>query len=767
MAGKILSGRALPPGLCAIILAVLLVSSVAALTRLNVNNSPEVYLPASAPSVAINRQLRKLFPTDQVLIALFQGDVYSDRFLTGLESVTERMRKDPLVERALSVFTLDHIGGTADGFNVGPLLDPHKFAKLSVKARRSRVLHDRFAPGMVASRDGKALALILRPVKLDQSWQRVALEASLRGAIKDAGLDRYLSAVGGQVAVYTAEFQSMVRDTLIFVPTAFVIGGGLLWIMFRRMIAVTMGALAMAVVASGTVAIIALSGKPYTLITAMIPPLMAALTAALLIHLFNALSLAGDLGLDGPARIAWACRHIERPARFTALTTAAGLASLALSPIPPIRAFGLASAGGTVLIYLVCVVLLPPVIARLDRRPWPRRGGGLGWADRFVRLSARAGIRYAGPVAAFTIAVLLLSIPLLRGVTVETNMLKFFSEHQPISRSTRLIEDKLSGVTTLEVAFKGTERDMLKDPHRLAQLKTIQNRIRALPHVDRVLSMTDIVEEMNWAFHGEDDRYRRLPQSRNLVSQYLLIYDGRDLYDLVDRDFEQTRLLLSLDVHGADEINAFMAKVRQILRANPVKGLQWHISGFGRLFADQVRLLIRGQVLSLWGAVILIFGLLVVVWRSVSASLLCMLPNIAPILVIFAIMGAAGIWLDMATAMIASVTVGIAVDDTIHLYHAYRSRLAAGARPVWALRRAYRSAGRAVVVTSVILGVQFLVLTASQFRPTMEFGLLTTIGLISALLFDLLFLPAILTLLAAWRDWRDRRTGRGRGAGLL
>ena len=110
-------------------------------------------------------------------------------------------------------------------------------------------------------------------------------------------------------------------------------------------------------------------------------------------------------------------------------------------------------------------------------------------------------------------------------------------------------------------------------------------------------------------------------------------------------------------------------------------------------------------------------------------------------------MGAAGIWLDMATAMIASVAVGIAVDDTIHVYHGFIHRVRSGIKPVAAIIRTYRQAGRAVMTTTIILSAQFLVLLASQFVPTTHFGLLTCVGLVVALLFDLVLLPAILILI--------------------
>ena len=159
----------------------------------------------------------------------------------------------------------------------------------------------------------------------------------------------------------------------------------------------------------------------------------------------------------------------------------------------------------------------------------------------------------------------------------------------------------------------------------------------------------------------------------------------------------------------------------------------------------------------MWSALGLIFLLMLFMWRSFSSALLCMIPNISPVLLIFIVMGLFGLWLDMATAMIASVAVGIAVDDTIHIYHGYNKRIKAGIYPVLALVRTFRQAGRAVVTTTIILSAQFIILVLSQFQPTTHFGLLTSIGLWAALLFDLLLLPAMLILLTNNRSRRRNR----------
>jgi predicted RND superfamily exporter protein len=414
--------------------------------------------------------------------------------------------------------------------------------------------------------------------------------------------------------------------------------------------------------------------------------------------------------------------------------------------------FGLISAAGEALIYLIVIHILPNIFARFDFADWPSRRSGMGVIDSLVRRLFHLGVRHPLAVVVVIIGGLLLSLPLIGKIQVETNMQEFFHPDHPARRATEVVEERLVGTTSLDVVFTSARQDGLKSPRVMKMIRGFQTWVESQPEVDKSISMADFVEDMNWGFHAEDPAYRRIPDDPQLLSQYLLVYDGEDLFDFVDQRYRLTHVRLSVNVHGANRISDLMDRIRDYLDQHRISDVSWDIAGFGRLFADQEDLLVKGQVYSLLGALVLIFLLLLVQWRSLGAALLCMVPNLSPILLIFIVMGLFGIWLDMATAMIASVAVGIAVDDTIHIYHGFIHRVRRGIQPVTALVRTYRQAGRAVMTTTVILCAQFLVLTLSQFVPTTHFGMLTTIGLLAALLFDLLLLPALLILIYGWRN---------------
>ena len=727
--------------------ALILGISVGALPHLQINNAQSYYFPPDAPAVVFDREVREIFPNDQVILALFTGaDLYSDAVLDGLEQITDTMSAREDVERVLSVVSLDHIVGAVDTFAVEKLLGFEERADLNPQQRLERVRGNRFATGLLAAEDGTALTLVVRPRGADDSFARLRLENALRDAVREAGLESALYGLSGNTSLDVAQLRSMIRDTAVFVPATTILGLALVWFMFRRVLALVLTLLTTATVSLASVAILVMWGKPYTLVAAMTPPLMTALTIATLLHLFSGIRQAERIGRQGYDRVLWSLDEVRAPALYSLLTTGAGLASLGLSPIPPIAEFGIAIAGGCAVLAFVSLKLLPPLIARYDRGSWSHGSSGTKQVDRIVFGLARLGIRRAGWVVLGTVLILGAGAPAILTIVAETDLYRFFSDKHPLLDTTKKVEEKLSGVTFVQIHFRGGERDSLKDLARLQRIDAVQTWLDEHPAVGDSNSMVDVIEEINWGFNGEDPAARRLPADPALLRQYLFIYDGRDLYDFVNRDFSRTLLSVSLNVRGANATGKVIEELRAQLDGMDLAGLDYEIVGIGRLLADQQELLITGQLYSLAGSLVLIFVFLIWVWRSVFEAVLTMIPNVAPIVAIFIIMGLLGIWLDMGTAIIASVAVGIAVDDTMHIYHSYRDQRDRFVPLVPALARSMRRAGRAVVATTIILAAQFMLLATSPFNPTANFGFLTAVGLITALLLDLLFLPAFIVV---------------------
>lgn len=723
------------------------------LPNLNINNAPKTFLPSDAPSVVFDDKVRETFPDDEVIIILFEGvALFSDGFLNAYYNLGETLAEHDLIDDVISLTRQDHISGSEEGFLVDPLIDIENLENTTPIERLNHVISDRFAKNSLVAADGSAIALVIIPQALDDSIRHLALEEEILTIINDHQLDGYLSVMAGEIPTDVAQMRAILRDNMIFIPATVIVGLLLVWWLFHRVLAVIVTGVTTGAVVSSTITFYVLFQQPFNSISGIIPPLLSALTIAALVHLFNALHYASKRGFTGKERVNAALSEIKRPALFSALTTSAGLASLGLSPIPPISVFGLTSAIGVLLIYLIVIHILPTIFARFDMSDWPSKASGLTLMDTLVKKLFHTGLRNPAIVLLCIFFVLAATIPFITKVEVETNIQEFFPPTHSLRKATDYVEEKLVGTTPLEIIFSTSlpeemEAEILIQPETLLYFKDFQLWLEKQPEVDKTVSVVDFIEEMNWGFHSQDDNFLSIPKDSNLISQYLFIYDGEDMYDFIDEDYQQARVAMNVNVHGANQISELMKKTEQYLTQNPLQSTQWRITGAGRLFADQETLLIEGQILSLGGALLLIFTLMLILWRSLKDTLICMIPNLSPIVLIFIIMGIFGIWLDMATAMIASVAVGIAIDDTIHIYHGFIDRVKQGAHPVFALARTYHQAGRAVMTTTIILCSQFLLLLASAFVPMGHFGVLTSVGLLAALIFDLLLLPALLIVI--------------------
>ncbi len=751
----------MPWPLALVIVLAIHVVSAWFIPRLQLNNAPDLYYPAGSPAVQLRDELRREFPSDEMLTVVLQGpNLYGRDVLKRLQGVATKLEAHPLVDRVTTVTTLERISGSADGFSVEPLVDVGRLAKAAPDTVRDRVLKDRFAPGLLASRDGSTLAMAVRPKPLAGSSDRLRLQIAVINAVNEAGLGAYYAGDAGPITVDVAQLVSMMQDTRLFVPLTAALGLALLGWVVGRLRPVVIGAVAMSTVILPVVAAVAATGQPYTMATAILPSLLAAYTLATLMHLYAGVQRAQAGGLSRRESVQRALAETLRPGTFNVLTTGAGLLSLVLVPMPPIQVFGIAGAAGTAMVFLTVFVLVPPFLVSWDQRRWPIDASTMGRMGRLASRMAIFSMRRPRLMVGVTVALVLACAPLVALVKVETDVLAFFSPTHPVNRHTDIVETKLAGVTSLEISLRADRRDGLQNVATLRAIRAFQDWMEALPEVDRSVSMVDLVEEMHWAMNAERAGLRVLPPNDRLLSQYLLVYDGKDLYELVNRDFQHARIMLNLNVHGARQIGQTIDRIREHVQAQPLPGLTVDVGGYGRLFADQVDLLVSGQINSFVGAFVQIFLLMAVMWRSLGASAVCLVPNVAPLYFIFALMGGVGIHLDMATVMIAGVVLGITVDDTIHLYHGYKERLAKGVQPVLAIARAFQSSGRAVLATSLLVTAQFGLLATSDFIPTSNFGLMTAVGLVAGQLAELLLLPALLVL----KDGR-RRAAAARAAG--
>ncbi|HKI52090.1 MAG TPA: MMPL family transporter, partial [Geothermobacteraceae bacterium] len=483
---------------------------------------------------------------------------------------------------------------------------------------------------------------------------------------------------------------------------------------------------------------------------------------------------------DGTAEQRWLVREMVRsktlPSLYTSLTTIVAFVSLLVSGIRPIIDFGWMMAVGLVVAFIISLILLPAGLMLLEPNSYFPRHSLTGALTRwFERLIERHGVITCGLFAAIT----LLSLVGIGRLTVENRFIDYFKQSTEIYQGMAMIDRQLGGTTPLEVivdapaGWRPPPTDLVDDAfddpfaaeadaglsgtsywytsQRVELVEAIHDRLDAYPETGKVLSMATTFRLMSELNEGKplDNLmlsvvYKKLPeQIRKTLFDPYLTKDGNQLrftlrIQEADRTLQRTRLLQS---------------IRHDLVGLGLTPGQIHLSGMFVLYNNVLTSLYRSQILTLSAVFVAITAMFLMLFRSWLLALIAIIPNLVAAASVLGLMGWAGIPLDIMTITIAAITIGIAVDDTIHYVHRFIEEMEEQCDHRRAIRRAHQSVGRAMYYTSITVIVGFSILVLSNFKPTIYFGLLTGLAMAVAMV-------ANLTLLALLLLWIKPPTGK-------
>ncbi len=304
------------------------------------------------------------------------------------------------------------------------------------------------------------------------------------------------------------------------------------------------------------------------------------------------------------------------------------------------------------------------------------------------------------------------------------------------------MEQELAGIATLDISFKSPDENAFKEPENLGVIQTLQNHINRLDGVDKTISFVDFIKKMNESLHNETPEFHRIPDSADMVSQYLLIYDSDDIGNFINDAFDHARLSIRISKHSTRDQADLIKQIRALIETMDTREITIRISGQVLQEVNTIDALVRGQIYSLVLTVIIILLIMFFVLRSFPLWVLSILPNLFPIILNFGIMGVFGIPLNTATALIATVAICMAVDDTIHFLVDFKQNMVPGSDTKQAIKRTLQNKGRPLILSSFILTIGFGVMVFSRFVPTINFGVLSAVIMITALIGDILILPS-------------------------
>lgn len=484
----------------------------------------------------------------------------------------------------------------------------------------------------------------------------------------------------------------------------------------------------------------------------MLPTLICAIGVAQAVHmLMNWQNEYRTLGSPREAARA-ALQKIATPALLCALTTAAGLIGMATSQLKIMREFGVYSAIGVLLTFVVALMLLTSLSARARPRTEKARAAGPAhprWLERIVFGSLETALAYPKRVFGVIVVLTTLAVIGLSMVRVDFNFAEELNPRIKWRADTDQIEKIMGGVLSVVYVFDTGKADGIQDPEVIRSIASLQEFAEKQDIVADTTSIVDYLEELNQAFHGGDPAYHTIPAERDALAQLMLVYElsgGKEMNDV--RNIDRSKTVLELRVHlvPASEINALVKQLDAHIAAHPIPGAKVELSGIGLLWVKIADYIAESQVKGASSSFLMILAFIVIAFGSLRLGLWAMVPNVLPFVFVLGFMGYMGWHLDYFRMMLASVTMGISVDDTIHFLARLRVIFHEKGNYKEALRETMHEVGIPLTITSFALIAAFSSYLLSDADILASFGVLLCLSVLVGWLVELFLTPTLMVL---------------------
>ncbi len=762
------------------VLLTLALSGVIA-SRLEVHNSNDSFLPSSGPVHEAMEALRASFGDDQTFLLLVEGEVFDLDYLARLRALHEDVARIDLgeaadaapagtsgggdgfddvgwgdvaggsvVEEVTSLVNVREIAWTEGALHVGGLLDAWP-SPAELPALRVRVLGSDVPAAQLVAGSGEMSMMAVRTVPLSHD-EVTEVFLALQEVIARHQAPGFQVGIGGASALY-AELDGFTMRDMLRLGSAVVFALIAVMLLLFRSPARVFGPLtAVAHAGVWTLGLMAVLGIPLTLVTLILWPMLLCVGVGAAIHVQEVFLDARAEGLDRDEAVRRALGLAGVPVALTAATTAAGLLSFTLADIPPVRELGLLGAFGVGATFVQTVTWVPAFLA-LDRaRPDARTSRGLAIGEVFVGWcnAASRGVVGRRRTLWATAAVVLLGLLFASQVEVAHDTLSFLPRTHAVRATFDRIDTEIGGTNTVSILV---EADDVRRQEVFQALQQVEDTLKDFrdPSGARVVTSTDGIGAMvreGWrALHESDPAFYALPDTGRGLKETLLFLETGDPATLgraLTPDGRQALVTARMRWRDSNVYHELLSEIPERFEAAPDVRVRATGSVVNHLAVEHK--LSSGFFRSFGGALLVITVFMVLMLRDLRLGLIAMLPNLAPIVMVLGLMGLVGARIDVQNVLISSLVIGVAVDDTIHFLHHFKRLHRQTGDVEAAIAGALHHAGRAIVATTIVLGVGFAAFLASSMPTVRLFGVLVTAAVCFALIADLLFAPALLRL---------------------
>ncbi len=725
------------------------------LDTLAFDNTNEVFLPDSDPTIAQMARFEKLFGNEDTALLLMpvQPNTLMDQ-ITQLDALSEAIgQRVPYVKSVHALHNLEVMRGDADSIRVEPLLKSLTDNK-QIKARLDDLRTQPLYADIFINSDSSWTGILVEffPYPKNETDPRKEVAPAFEQLLAQPPfVDMELILIGDPIFDYEMDQLTQQEAGLLWLASI-VLEVLVLWYFLRsfRLAWVPVAVMILATIV--TFGLISFFGWKMTLLVSMVPSLIMCIGIADSVHICCAYQDDFNAGKDRIEALKDGASRVFVPCLLTSLTTAAGFLAFMVTDIAPLREVGIYCAIGVVLALLFSYLLVPVMLAFGHKPVSGGRGNkGSDTFDRWLLALADAVIanplRYGGGFVLVSV-LMIVGIPMIE---LDTNPIQSIAERTELRQKSDFVDNTMGGIMTMDVVISQPTETGIHSPEFIGRMSDFVSRVRANPSVVSVRSLNDVLAGIHQVLSPETNPGSTLPNSRGELVDYLFLYEmggGAMLDQFVSFDSHELRVAIrthSLSTKDSGELVAF---IRQ--QALEVFGEVVPVAVTGPIVNIKVTAdyLAEGQRTSFTVAFLVIALIITVALRSPVLGVMSLLPNVLPVFVSLGLMGWSGISLSLSIIIFAPLVFGVAVDDTIHFLTRFEKAFSdTDGDYAQAIRETIVSVGRPLTFTTIILANGFSVLAISVFQENVTFGYLAGFAFTWALLADLILLPALLILL--------------------
>ncbi len=731
-----------------IISSTILITLVFAFLLPRAEMDPDVdhYIPQSMTSRINTQKIEEIFGGDEILMVILEtDDILNKKTLERIQTITEEFESLSGVKKVISLTNSKDLKGEDGMMIVDPAVPEIPETSEGWSSLRKEIKKNKLAMNVVVSKDFTLSSIVLI---LDKDINKNEIVQNVNRVLVDnPGGEKVL--LGGMPYIAAVVSKAMSHDILVLMPLGLVIMLVMLYFFFKqkRGVILPFSVVVMSIIIA--MGMFPLFGWKISIISVLLPVILIAVANDYGIHLVaNYQELAKFEGIKAnPLKLSIRIyQNLKRPVFITGLTTIAGLLSLLSHRMIPARQLGILAAIGVAVALIMSLLFIPAILSFMKK---PLTGRKLNTVkkdvvDIFLSWLGRLIARFPGKVLIFSLSITVISGIGIIFLRVDSNVVNFFPKNHPIQVGSRIIDENFGGIQTLSLLVEGD----LKDPDLLKRMNSYEEKISRVPGVGSVTSLSDVIKEISKVLNDKGTpEYDKIPAKREFVAQYLGLYamngDESDFEQLVDYDYHYGRIIITLNNIDNQSVKRVIENTEKITKGDPNIKI---LGGSAYINLEMADLVVKGQLYSLLLAIIIIGGLVSLIFSSPTAGFITMIPITMAVLFLFGIMGFFGIRLDIATAMLSSMMIGIGVDYTIHFLWRYKVERAGRLNPGEAVRKTLETTGRGILFNALSVIIGFSVLIFSSFPPIRFFGFLILLSIIACLSGAFLVITGILII---------------------